>query len=429
MPFRFVHTADIHLDSPLRTLALRNPDLAELIASATRQAFSSIVDLCLGEAVDALFISGDLYDGDQTSMKTARFLAAELRRLHEAGIQCFVVRGNHDALSKITRELVLPPSVKVFGGRAETVVLQGGKGLDVAVHGVSFASAHAPESLLPRYKPPVEGAANLGLLHTSLSGAAGHDPYAPCSLADLAASGFDYWALGHVHKRAAPSGERVVVMPGMPQGRDINEGGAKSATLVTVNDDRSVRIEERLTSIAQFERVAVDLSGATEWPDVAARITAALERARETTRSEHLVARLKLTGTTPLAWRIRRDADLLRAEADERAAAVGRSWIDKVEIDGLLPPAKHPSTQAPTQADPLSELRRLVDEEVAASPELASAAQGIVEELRTQLPPECRHILGRDEAEFNALIADLVAEGAQDVLARLDGRALAPERG
>ncbi|HEV7255797.1 MAG TPA: DNA repair exonuclease [Mesorhizobium sp.] len=426
MPFRFVHTADIHLDSPLRTLALRNPELAELIASATRQALSAIVDLCLNEAVDALFISGDLYDGDQTSMKTARFLAGELRRLHEAGIQCFVVRGNHDALSKITRELVLPPSVKVFGGRAETTLIQAEGGLEVAVHGVSFASAHAPESLLPRYKAPVEGAANLGLLHTSLSGAQGHDPYAPCSLADLAASGFDYWALGHVHKRSAPQGERTVVMPGMPQGRDINEAGAKSATLVTVGDDRSVRVEERLTSLAQFERVAVNLEGATEWAEVAARITSALEQARETTRSEHLVARLKLEGRTPLAWRIRRDADLLRAEADERASAVGKSWIDKLEIDGLSPPPQAGSSKAPAEADPLTELRRLVSDEVAASPELANEAQSIVEELRGQLPAECRHILGRDEAEFQALLAELVAEGTEDVLARLDGRA--PER-
>ena len=154
MPFRFVHTADIHLDSPLRSLALRNAELAELIGAASRQAFSAIVDICLFEKVDALLLSGDLYDGDQTSMKTARFLAGELRRLHEAGIRTFIVRGNHDALSRITRELILPPSVKVFGGRAETVDLEVA-GLDVAVHGLSFSQPAAPESLLPRYRPPL----------------------------------------------------------------------------------------------------------------------------------------------------------------------------------------------------------------------------------------------------------------------------------
>ncbi len=111
MAFRFVHTADVHLDSPLRTLALREPALAELIGGATRRAFVAIVELCLAEKVDALMIAGDLYDGEQTSMKTARFLADQLRRLHEAEIPTFVIRGNHDAESRITRELTLPDSV------------------------------------------------------------------------------------------------------------------------------------------------------------------------------------------------------------------------------------------------------------------------------------------------------------------------------
>ena len=102
MAFRFVHTADIHLDSPLRSLSLRNADLAALIGDSTRQALVAIVDLCLEEQVDALIIAGDLYDGEQTSMKTARFLATQLARLSQAGIAVYKIRGNHDALSKIT---------------------------------------------------------------------------------------------------------------------------------------------------------------------------------------------------------------------------------------------------------------------------------------------------------------------------------------
>ena len=156
MAFRFVHTADVHLDLPLRTLALREPELAELIGGATRKAFATVVDLCLAERVDALLVAGDLYDGEQTSMKTARFLAEQLRRLHDAGVSSFIIRGNHDAESRITRELTLPDSVKVFGGRAEAVSLSRGA-LDVAVHGVSFAQKHAPENLLPPVPSPSAG--------------------------------------------------------------------------------------------------------------------------------------------------------------------------------------------------------------------------------------------------------------------------------
>jgi DNA repair protein SbcD/Mre11 len=171
MVYRFVHTADIHLDSPLKTLAFRNPELGELIGDATRQSFVKIIDLCLEEQVDALLLAGDLYDGEQTSMKTARFLAAQLRRLDVAGIRVFVIRGNHDALSKITQELVLPDSVKVFGGRAEAVPIDRARGeVPVVIHGLSFARPQAPESLVSKYKPAVEGAVNIGMMHTSLGG-------------------------------------------------------------------------------------------------------------------------------------------------------------------------------------------------------------------------------------------------------------------
>src|SRR5205823_8519569 len=140
MAFRFVHTADVHLDSPLRSLALRNPELGELIGNATRRAFVNIVDLCLSEQVNALLLAGDLYDGDQTSMKTARFLSDQLRRLDAAGIKVFIIRGNHDALSKITKELVLPENVHLFGSRADAVEIPRDRGeRPIAIHGLSFA--------------------------------------------------------------------------------------------------------------------------------------------------------------------------------------------------------------------------------------------------------------------------------------------------
>jgi DNA repair exonuclease SbcCD nuclease subunit len=418
MPFRFVHAADIHLDSPLRSLALRSPDLADLIGNATRRAFVAIIDLCLTEQVDALLLAGDLYDGDQTSMKTAGFLGAQLRRLNEAGIKVFIIRGNHDALSRITKELTFPEDqVKVFGGRAEAVEVESAKGLAVVIHGLSFARPQAPESLLPRFKPPVEGAANIALLHTSLAGAMGHDPYAPCALADLDAAGFDYWALGHIHQRAVWQGRCTVVMPGMPQGRDINEAGAKSATLVTIADDRSVQVEERLTSIAQFEPVPVDLKGIDDWRDMLGAITRSLQRTRANVASEHFVARLRLSGATPLAWRLRADRALLQEDATNQALDIGKTWIEKIEID-----CEPPQADSGTQLDPVSELRRLVSAEVMRSDAYQTEIQAIAEELRGQLPAESRAMLGADEAGFRAAVDALATAGADDVLARLHAR-------
>ncbi len=419
MVYRFIHAADIHLDSPLRSLALRDPRLSDLIGNATRRAFIRIIDLCLDEQVDALLLAGDLYDGHQTSMKTARFLAEQVRRLHEAGINAFIIRGNHDALSRITKELTFPDSIKVFGGRAEAVTIdRSNSDFPVTIHGLSFAQPHAPESLIGKYKPTVEGAINIGILHTSLAGAPGHDLYAPCSLADLVATGFNYWALGHIHKRSVVEGRCAIVMPGMPQGRDINEAGSKSVTLVTIADDRSIRIEERITSITQFERVCVDVTHIDSWTVLVREIGRSVEQARHGVSSEQLVVRLRLTGATPLAWRIRRDLDLLKAELDDRTSVIGACWIEKLEVD-----CHAPGTMGGLSDNPLTELRRLVSEEVLQSNAFQAEITAIAEEVRTQLPQECRTILGSDEAAFDATIAELVNEGTDDVLARLHGGA------
>ena len=415
MAFRFLHAADIHLDSPLRSLALRDPALADLIGNATRRAFVNIVRLCLDEQVDALLLSGDLYDGEQTSMKTARFLADQIDLLHQGDVQVFIIRGNHDALSRITKELTFPDAVKIFGGRADAVTIERGVGIPpVVIHGISFAQPHAPESLLAKFKPPVEGAVNIGLLHTSLGGAAGHDPYAPCDVAELHRMGFRYWALGHLHGRSALAGAATVVMPGIPQGRDIGEAGPKSATLVTVSDDGSITIEERHTSIAQFERITVDLGGVEDWRGMTATLGTALGHARNDVPSEHLVARLKLTGTTPLAWRLRRDVDLLRGEAERQAEAIGKTWIDKLEVEC------RPGQMAigPAEADPLEELRRLMGEVADGDAYRAEIAE-IAEDLRAQLPPECRSIVGADPKAFAVALAAATRDGIDEVLARL----------
>ncbi|WP_173088298.1 DNA repair exonuclease [Devosia sp. 1635] len=414
MPFRFVHTADIHLDSPLRSLALRNADLGQLVGDATRQALVSIVDLCLAEAVDALVIAGDLYDGDQTSMKTARFIATQLGRLHEADIAVFIVRGNHDALSKITQELILPDSVKIFGSRAETITLRRGA-LDISLHGLSFSRPHAPESLLPKFRAPSPDTAHIGIMHTSLAGAPGHDNYAPCSLADLQEWGFDYWALGHVHARAHHPGDRHVIMPGMPQGRDINEAGPKTVSLVTIADDRSVTVEERLTSIAQFERLAVDLSGQQSWREVIDALESSVAALRAATAAPHLVLRLKLAGETPLSWRMRRDRDLLLTEIEQRLEELGQTWIEKIELATTSPN----TAEIRPSADPVLELGDLMRTQSIGQHSVRETLRQLVKDVRDSLPPEARRFAGDDEAGFEAFIDQVLSEGSEDVVARL----------
>jgi len=412
MAFRFVHTADIHLDSPLRSLALRDSELAELVGDASRQALIAIVDLCLAEQVDALLIAGDLYDGDQTSMKTARFLGAQMARLHEARVRVFKIRGNHDALSRISKQLVFPESVTIFGGRAQSV-LQTAGGFDIVFHGLSFANPKAPESLLPKYPAGREGAVNIGIMHTSLAGSPGHDVYAPCSVSDLHGHGFDYWALGHVHTRSVHLGASTVVMPGIPQGRDINEAGEKSVTLVTIRDDRSIETEERLTGVAQFERLSVNLAGTVEWSEAVARIRYALEGKRAEVRSRHAVIRLELTGATPLSWSLVRDRDLLLAEAEQAAEQVGDTWVEKLELD-TTPPSREISGDA---ADPIFELATSM-RAAASSEAFRAEARAFVQKMVADLPADGRDFAGKNEIELERFLDRVLASGTDLVTAR-----------
>jgi DNA repair protein SbcD/Mre11 len=415
--FRFIHTADIHLDSPLKSLALRDPALAELVRDATRQAFTRIVDMAIEEQVDALLIAGDLYDGEQTSMKTARFIAAAYKRLTDAGVRVFVIRGNHDSMSKIMRELTLPAGVTVFGGKpgVETIERIGAR--PIAIHGLSFKEPDAPESLLPKYRPPAAEAVNIGLMHTSLGGSPGHDPYAPVSLADLQASGFRYWALGHIHKRSVHVGETTVVMPGMPQGRDIGEAGRKSVTLVTVADDGAISLEERVTSGAVFAPVDVDLAGEADWAKLARRISSAAGAAAE--RGGETILRIGLSGSTPLAWRIRRDLDALQAEVELVLGQGSGLWIERFscacKLDG-----------GAEDGGALGELERLIETEVLPSDSFRHGADEQADALLRQLPPDVRdRWFGRTEEEQARALARLAAEGAAEILARLrtDGNA------
>lgn len=412
MSFRFVHTADLHLDAPLKAIAFRDAALAREVAGASRAAFSRIVDLCIGERAAFLLIAGDLWDGDYSSTKTPRFLKQELLRLHRAGIRCYIIRGNHDAMARQTGELEAPDNTLVFGGRPSTQELEI-DGDRIAIHGLSFREVHAAESLLPRYPPPKQGAFNIGMLHTSLNGSPGHDPYAPCSLAELEAHGYDYWALGHIHRRFEHAGRATIVMPGIPQGRDIGEAGPMSVTLVTVTDDGSVTTEPRQVAPLRFDRMAIDCGPVEDWPDLLKRLETEINRIGRAPRFEdHLVLRPVLQGASPLAWRVRRDLDRLTEEARSFAADAG-VWIDRLECQ--LADGQAAAIEAQLPAD----LVRMVRQDLPADPGLAAALASAAQDLARDLPPELRDMLGADEAELAALCQRLLAEGSPAVLARL----------
>ncbi len=403
---KILHTADIHLDSPLRSLALREPGLRDRIQTASRTALTRIVDVALAEDVAALLIAGDLFDRAERSARTAAFLALQLDRLRERGIRVFYIKGNHDAENPLTGELSLPDNVHVFDGRGSKVQLADG----LWIHGVSFSGRHAPNSLLPKFPAPVEGAINIAMLHTSLGGAEGHDPYAPCSVGDLTAAGFDYWALGHVHRRQVHSQAPWVVMPGMPQGRDIGESGPKSATLVTMGD--TIGIKEVTTSAVEFRQVQIDATETESDDDLREVLRRRLREMAGNLESDSAVIRLVLTGRTPRRWQILRDQDVWTDTAAQFALETGVLWLDKLLFD-----LSESAAPGPGPTDELAEIMKTIREE----PGFAETCRADIEGILRELPPGQRARLMPDEAAMDQLAQRLARIGTARILARMKG--------
>ncbi|MCP5115170.1 MAG: DNA repair exonuclease, partial [bacterium] len=270
VPVKFIHAADIHLDSPLEGLERYEGAPVEEIRGATRRAFENMVRLAIAEPVDFVLIAGDLYDGEWRDAGTGLYFIRQVVKLKEAGIPVFVVLGNHDAANKMTRELPLPDNVRLFSHRApQTVTLDD---LGVAVHGQSFARADITDDLAAGYPAPVADAFNIGLLHTCATGFAGHDRYAPTSVETLQQRGYQYWALGHVHTARTLSEKPPVVFPGNLQGRRITEAGPKGCQVVTVNDDETVERRFEAVDVVRWLTLEVDVAGVAALDEAVNRV-------------------------------------------------------------------------------------------------------------------------------------------------------------
>jgi DNA repair protein SbcD/Mre11 len=338
-------------------------------------------------------------------------------RLREAGIRVFIVSGNHDAESTITKSLRLPNNVHVFPtDRPTTFRLDN---LDVAVHGQSFATPVVKTDLSRLYPTAVNGCFNIGLLHTCLNGREGHEPYAPCTLEGLLEKGYDYWALGHVHHREVLTESPPIVFAGNIQGRHARETGPKGIVLVSVDGDGRPALDFKPLDVVRWELAVVDASQAESGSEVVDRFRQTLSPILERNPNVLTVLRVTVEGETAAHDEVMSDPE--RWENEIRAAALDdagdRAWVEKVKL----------RTQAPAgdikPEGAVGELLALVDELIA-DPEALSGLTSELADLDKKLPREFKEATEGWQPDDPGWLKELLNEARPMLVRRLlQGRA------
>jgi hypothetical protein len=404
MNFRFLHAADIHLDSPLRGIAFSGLGRADAFRSASRRAFENLVVTAIERQVAFLLLAGDIFDGDWRDFGTGLFFTEQMGKLDRAGIQVFITDGNHDAATVIRKRLIWPENVTVFPSRQpHTFAIDS---LRVALHGQSFGRPDVSENLALSYPPNKAGCFNIGLLHTACNGREGHALYAPCSLPQLVAHGYDYWALGHVHGREILNEFPHVVFPGNLQGRHVRETGAKGATLVHIADGHVINVEHLVLDVARWALVAPDVSLVDSMTDLMELVRTLLGEQITAADGRPVAVRVAFSGTTKLHAALASDPMGLRAGIEAAALAVSDEFVlEKIKVA-----TSAPGTNARAlRADVLSELWQSIME-VGTEATLCQQLTRELRGLRKRLP--CSDI---DDLPSDNGVAEIV-EAAQALL-------------
>lgn len=326
---KIVHAADLHLNSPLHGLSRYYP--SEDWHAPSRQALAALVAATIEESADALVLAGDVVDRDWYSDDVALLLSRSLRTLDEAGVTVLVVDGNHDADCNAWKRLTdiagrLPPRVRWVGaGEAHSVVLDEA---GIALHGRGVPTASAAD-LVSTFAPPRSGLLNVGVLHTSLDRPPPVKPCAPTTASILAESGYDYWALGHLHQREVVNTEPWIVVAGNTQGRTATDTGPKGATVVETAAGRMAAVRLRELASVRWEYLRVDSTAGRHVTDLADLALARLQIAAATLPSDQrLAVRLELADNTLTAEDHGKIARLIRAAASSDQ----RFLIERIDV-------------------------------------------------------------------------------------------------
>lgn len=334
METKFLHVADLHLDSPIAHIQNLDPGTAQRLRTASRQALQRVVALALQHSVAAVVIAGDLFDAPVEDASAGIWVESQFRKLVRANIPIILIRGNHDALSNAARVINWADGIhELSSRRAETIRLDDA---GLAIHGQSFGNRAVTEDIASGYPAPITGLFNIGVLHTSLAGNPQHDTYAPTSISVLDSKSYDYWALGHIHGRSEESLSRrcYVGYSGITQGRHVRETGPKGCQVVTVRDGELQSVEFHATDSLRWYEIEIDLESAENLGDIEELVMEAAASRLHGDQGVELAFRIRLVGPTQVHAELTSPGVVAELSdlIGQRLSESGPIWLEKIKL-------------------------------------------------------------------------------------------------
>lgn len=337
MSFSFVHTADLHLDTPFIGLSYLPHRIREQIKESTFAALDNLVKLCINQRVDFLVIAGDLYDSKDRSLSAQLKFQQAMQRLAHEGIQVFIAHGNHDPLDGYRAKLTWPDGIHIFSSDAVDSIPFFKNQKEVArIYGISYPTSQVTERLVNQFRRDPSVPYAIGVLHTNVGGYSQHENYAPSTMQELFKGHMDYWALGHIHTRQVLHGQNPsVIYPGNIQGRSMKELGEKGCMLVHVSDQGQTTYAFHPLDQVRWIESTVSMEESQSEQDLIDRLDDEIQHLKEQNENRSLILKLHITVGQELAEALNRHAvveDVLqRYRVDQKPFL----WLQSLQVDHL----------------------------------------------------------------------------------------------
>ena len=415
--FSFIHTADLHLDSPFIGLKQADDEVSSLIKDATFRAFDNVVDLALSEKVDFLLVAGDVYDAADRSLRAQLKFARGLNRLAAVGIRSFVCHGNHDPLDGWSASLDWPDEVHIFGPELESVSVAVGGEETVRIQGISYPHSQIDGSFARGFQRQGLQPFQIGLFHCSVGSDPSHETYAPRTLEDLVSANLDYWALGHVHThRVLKNGQPYIAYPGNIQGLHIREPGPGGCLLVQVDGQGEVSVSfEPVDAVRWFSR-ELRIDGMETEGELIAALEGLCDDIRSDAQGRPAIVRVILSGRGSLHPVLRRPhivEDLTMGLREVGLESVPQVWLEQIKLETNPEMDLNSRRKSP---DFVGEVLRLIENSRRQPIDLQGMVSGLYEDRRGRLflqAPDEEELLQLLEEVELMCVDELVAEESE----------------